>query len=271
MIMAPDFIIQKPHNSLLSTLVDYYFFIDVPVDALALEQEYIIPFPRITFGYFFDHPFLVINHTLHQSAIVEMAISRISTHQITVQPQSDSVKILGAHVRPYTLAYLTEKPIATLPWLINTMDLFQEKAVSFKDRINQCQEPQQMFEEVERIFLDSLLARDLATITQAVNIMEAHAGDIQFKEVAEQVGVSERTLRNQFNRHIGCSPKDYMHLVKLKSSVYQMRYSDASLTGITYDNHYFDQAHFIHSIRQITGRSPKTLRKEMPGFRFLQF
>jgi hypothetical protein len=48
-----------------------------------------------------------------------MAISRISTNKITVEPQTDKIKILGAHVRPFCLAYLTMQQIKTMPWLIN--------------------------------------------------------------------------------------------------------------------------------------------------------
>lgn len=269
--MAQDFIIQKPANGFLATLVDYYFFIDTAVEALNPSQEYIIPFPRITFGYFFDHPFLVTNHDLDASATVDMVISRISAHKITVQPKTDRIKIIGAHVRPYTLAYLTEKPINDLPWLIDTIDLFGQKAISFKQKIKRCDRTEQMFREVEEIFLETLLDRNLSRITRAVEIIDEHAGNIKLKSVAGQVGISERGLREQFHKFIGCTPKVYMQLVKLKRSVYLMRYSDSNLTGITYDSHYFDQAHFINTVRDITGKSPKDLRKDMHNFRFLQF
>ncbi|MEO0334620.1 MAG: helix-turn-helix transcriptional regulator, partial [Bacteroidota bacterium] len=255
----------------LATLVDYYFYIDISVDALDFEQEYIIPFPRITFGYFFDHPFLVTNHNLNQSRTVSMVISRISSHKITVQSQSDRIKIIGAHVRPYTLAYLTQKPISSFPWLIDTEELFGDTAKRFRQKIDQCTDPEQMFDAVEKVFLDTLLTRDLSTITQAVDLIEQRSGDIKLTEVAQQLNVSERTLRNQFSANVGCTPKGYLQLVKLKKSVYDMRFSDHSLTDITYDSHYFDQAHFINSVKRITGKSPKKLRKELPSFRFLQF
>ncbi|MEM8968743.1 MAG: helix-turn-helix transcriptional regulator [Bacteroidota bacterium] len=265
------FITQTPTDDFLATLVDYYFYVDISVDALDFEQEYIIPFPRITFGYFFDHPFLATNHDLNQSQTVSMVISRISSHKITVQPQSNQIKIIGAHVRPYTLAHLTQKSIADLPWLIDTEELFGDTAKRFRQKIDQCTDPEQMFDAVEKVFLDTLLTRDLSTITQAVDLIEQHAGDIKLTEVAQQLNVSERTLRNQFSANVGCTPKGYLQLVKLKKSVYDMRFSDHSLTDITYDSHYFDQAHFVNSVKRITGKSPKKLREELPSFRFLQF
>lgn len=265
------FITRKPYNEFLSTLVDYYFHIDIPLSQLTLSQEFIIPFPRITFGYFFNHPFLVTNHTLNESVSVNMAISRISTHKISVQPQSDRIRIIGAHVQPFCLAFLTKQPIHTMPWLINTVDLFGKTATDFGQSIEHCSRAEQMFTEVERIFLDNVLVRDLSLIVTAIALIEKNAGNIQIKGLANQIGVSDRTIRTHFYDHIGCSPKEYIRLVKLRQVAYQMKHSQDSLTSIAYDNNYFDQAHFIHEVENITGKSPKRLRKEIPTFRFLQF
>lgn len=266
-----SFITQKPHNQFISTLVDYYFYIDCTVNELSLTEEFILPFPRITFGYFFNHPFLATNHKLKQSVSVNMAISRISTHKITVEPLTDKVRILGAHVRPLCLAHLTLKPIKTMPWLINTVDLFQKTATSFQVKIERCTVPEEMFAVVEKAFLDNILVRDLSLITNAVKLIDESAGDIRIKELAQQLNVSDRTIRIQFDNHIGCSPKEYIRLVKLKQVTWQMRTSGRSLTDIAHDNKFFDQAHLIHELKSITAMSPRKLRKEISGFRFLQF
>jgi len=269
--MKNEFITQKPQDTFLSTLVDSYFYIDIPVDTLSETQEYVMPFPRITFGYFFNHPFMVTNHDLEECETVDMAISRISTHKITVLPLTDRIKIIGAHAKPYILAYLTEVPIGKLPWLINTVDLFGTTAQSFREKILQCHQPEEMFAQVEQVFLNTLLNRNFQTVTKAVDLIEKYEGNIKLAEVADHLGVTDRTLRGQFHKHIGCAPKDFIQLVQLKKSVHQMSATDDSLTDITYDNSYFDQAHFIKTFKKITGKPPKEIRKQMPNFRFLQF
>ncbi len=269
--MNNDFHIQKPFNAHLQTLVDYYFYLDIPVSELKMPEEQIVPFPRITFGYFFDHPFLVTNHTKEQSKKAEMVISRISTDQISVRPLTDKIKILGAHVRPYTLAHLTNDNISELPWLIDTVTLFKKNAITFRDKINKCTQPQKMFVEVENIFLNTLLTKNLDLITEAVDTVESHKGDLSVSELSEHLKVSDRTLRNHFYRSLGCSPKAYLHLVKLRQSVLQIKNSDDSLTAVSYDQHYADQAHFTNTVKNITGIPPKKIRENLPDFRFLQF
>ncbi len=271
LLMSDDFIFQNPMDKSLADLVDYYFFIDVPVDSMPMEPEYVLPFPRITFGYFFDHPFLVTNHDRGQSKAVDMVISRVSTDKITVQPITSRIKIIGAHVRPYTLALLTKKPITKFPWLIDTVDLFGPIALSFKEKILECRSAADMFVEVERVFLATLLDRDLHVIQEAVEMIEKHSGNIKFGQLAKQLGLTDRALRAQFHNYMGCAPKEFIKLVQLKQSVYHMNFTNDSLTGITYQGEYFDQSHFIYSFKQITGQAPKALREKMPGFRFLQF
>lgn len=266
-----SFAIQKPNNSFLASIVDYYFHIDTTVDKLAEQPEFIIPFPRITFGYFFDHPFTATNHTLNQSALVSFAISKISTQKITVQPNSDKIKILGAHLRPFGLAYFTKKPINKLDWLINTEELFGEIARKFIKRLNACQKSEQLFDEVEKVFLDNVLIRDLSLVTEAIELIDKNAGSIEITALSKQLGITDRTLRNHFYEKIGCSPKEYLRIVKLKQVAYELKHSQKSLTHIAYENNYFDQAHFIREIKGVTGQSPNQLKKEIPTFRFLQF
>ena len=269
--MQTGFITQRPQNHFLSTLVDYYFFIDTPVDALSERQEYVIPFPRITFGFFFDHPFMVTNHDLRVSKKVDMVISRISTQRITVLPLTNRIKIIGAHVRPHALAHLTPQPINQLPWLIDTAHLFGKTATLFRQNILKCNGAVEMFEQIEKVFLNTVISRNLEMITRAVELIESNEGNVKLSELADRLQLSDRALRQQFQKCIGCAPKDYIQLVQLKKSVRQMHFTDDSLTNVSYQNNYFDQAHFINSFKKITGRAPKNLRKEMPNFRFLQF
>lgn len=271
MELEKHFTIRKPYNAFLSGIVDHYFFIDAPVSLLSEQAEFIIPFPRVTFGYLFDHPFTITNDTLKTSELINIAISRVSLEKVTVQPSTDRVKILGAHLKPFGLAYFTEKSINSLPWLVNTEELFGNIATKFLQKVHACRDTEQMFNEVETVFLDNILIRDLSLITKAIELIETNAGHIEVTELSRQLGVSDRTLRNHFYDNIGCSPKEYFRIVKMKQVAFQMKHSENSLTHIAHDNNYFDQAHFIREVKGITGQSPNQLRKEIPNFRFLQF
>lgn len=266
-----NFASQKPKNAFLASIVDSYFYIDSPVSELTSKPEFIIPYPRITFGYFFNHPFTATNLTLNESVIVNVSISKISTQKIIVQPNTDRIKICAAHIKPFALAYFTKTPIHSLPWLINTEDLFGNIARKFIKRLDNAKDPETMFAEVEKVFLDNILVRDLSLITEAVDIIEKSEDNIEISKLSRELGVTDRTLRNHFYDHVGCSPKEYIKIVKLKRIACQLANQEDSLTEIAFDNQYFDQAHFIKELKDITGFTPGELRREIPNFRFLQF
>ena len=269
--MENDFIIEKPFNTYLQSWVDYYFFLEIPVDNLKINEEFVFPFPRITFGYFFDHPFLVTNHSKNEKYSAEMIISRISTDQISVKPLTDKVKIIGAHIKPYALALLTNDDISKKPWIIKTEDLFKKEAKRFKRKIDSYSNPKEMFAEVEDVFLRSVLTKDLKIVIRAIDLIEEEKGKISISKLSEDTGVSTRTLRNHFYKSVGCSPKEYIMLVKLRQSIYQMKYSPGSLTSVSYSQNFADQAHFTHTVKNITGTHPKEIKNNLPNFRFLQF
>nr|WP_321413714.1 AraC family transcriptional regulator [uncultured Allomuricauda sp.] len=269
--LEDEFKIRKPSNQYLQSWVDYYFFIDIPVSELKLKEEFVFPFPRITFGYFFEHPFLVTNHSTNEECEAEMIISRVSNNQISVKPLTDRVKIIGAHIKPYALALLTNDNISQMPWIIRTEDVFKETAQKFKKKVDSCASPNEMFLEIENAFLNSVLSKDLVVIIQAIDLIEKEKGDISISSLSDTVGVSTRTLRNHFYKSVGCSPKDYITLVKLRWAVYQMNHSSDSLTTISYVQNFADQAHFTHTFKNIYGDNPRKIQQKLPSFRFLQF
>ena len=95
-----DFVFQQPFDGYLKQIIDNYFYIHLPVADIKMSTEYIIPFPRVTFGYFFNAPYTVINLSTHELQTLTSAVSRISFSRLAVKPVTDHIKIVGAHLRP---------------------------------------------------------------------------------------------------------------------------------------------------------------------------
>ncbi|MDQ8748799.1 helix-turn-helix transcriptional regulator [Elizabethkingia miricola] len=260
----------KPKNRFLSTFVDTFFYVGCLVADLDFKQETIVPFPRASFGYFFDNPFKVTNHTKNETFETQMIFSKASIDNISVEPLTDQVRIIGAHVKSYALSYFTRQKIGNLSWYIKVNEIFK-KSDLIESQLNNCQNPKQMFDIIESYFLDNILIRDLSKTQKAIEIIEQFKGDIEIKEVASILQFTERTLRNIFFSNVGCSPKEYIALVKMKMIAFDLVNSQKSMTDIALDNNFYDQAHFNNSIKKTTGTSPKKLKNDIPDFRFFQF
>lgn len=88
-------------------------------------------------------------------------------------------------------------------------------------------------------------------------IYESH-GNIPIAE-AKQSFVSTRHIRRLFHHHIGVSPKKFARIVR--SQHYIKALTTHHQPNSFYDN-YFDQAHFIKEIKEMTGLTPKQLMEK---------
>jgi AraC-like DNA-binding protein len=268
--MVNNFKIHKPKDKFLSSFVEMLFFIDIPVENLASFQEDIIPYPRVTFGYFFDQPYSFTNHKSKEKITEDIIISKVSLKNVTVKPKGNRVKIVGGHLKPYALTFFTNSSIKELPQTNTFYDFFNEKSSVIQKKLSNCKSESEMFDELEIFLLKNLQCKSIDLIVNAVNDIELLNGKIKVSEIADNLNVSTRTLRNRFYKNIGCSPKEYIELVKLKKSIFELKFNQENLTSIAHINNYFDQSHFSKTIKQKTDKTPSQLKKEKTDFRFLQ-
>jgi AraC-like DNA-binding protein len=81
---------------------------------------------------------------------------------------------------------------------------------------------------------------------------------------ADRLGMSERHLRRVFHEAVGLAPKAFVRVARLRRALGLARQqAPASWTRIAAEAGYFDQAHMVAEFRDLTGRSPTALRREL--------
>ncbi len=83
-------------------------------------------------------------------------------------------------------------------------------------------------------------------------------------ELSKKVFWSSRQMNRYFNTQFGFSLKEFLKIVRFKSS-----YKHLSKGELFPENEYFDQAHFIKEVKKYAGVTPKELHKNKND-RFLQ-
>jgi len=82
-------------------------------------------------------------------------------------------------------------------------------------------------------------------------------GNISVNELCVQIGVKERKMQRLFAEQIGISPKKYIRNIKLHSFLGLLRNNDqASLTELSLEAGYYDQAHLIKEFKKTIGFNP---------------
>ncbi|KUJ56138.1 MULTISPECIES: helix-turn-helix transcriptional regulator [Bacteroidota] len=78
------------------------------------------------------------------------------------------------------------------------------------------------------------------------------------KDVQMEMNLSERSLERLLKQYVGISPKVFSRIVRFQSGLQALRQNDFNnLTGIVYQNDYFDQSHYIREFKEFTGMNPK--------------
>lgn len=82
--------------------------------------------------------------------------------------------------------------------------------------------------------------------------------------MAQEVCFGVKQFERVFSKNIGLNPKKYLSIVKFQN-VLQMKkkFPNANLQRLAYENGYYDQSHFTHDFKNLTGLSPKDFFSNM--------
>lgn len=95
-------------------------------------------------------------------------------------------------------------------------------------------------------------------IRQAVQAMETLPDSLSVEALARGHCYSPSRFRQLFREQVGMAPKAYFIIRRLNQALQQFS-QHASLTELSTQLGYHDQAHFIHECKKITGLSPRQL------------
>ncbi len=92
--------------------------------------------------------------------------------------------------------------------------------------------------------------------SQLVDQMILAKGQLRISDLAENAGLSVRSLERKFKSAAGFSPKRFARILRFQSAIgqYQSRFED--LTSLGLECGYYDQAHFIHDFKEFSGYTP---------------
>jgi AraC-like DNA-binding protein len=101
-------------------------------------------------------------------------------------------------------------------------------------------------------------------VNEVVAWLRAHPEVTRVADLAEHVGLSERSLQRLVEHRIGLSPKWLIQRRRLHDAVEGLKAGTASLADMAARLGYADQAHFTHDFRTITGMTPGEYLGDQP-------
>jgi methylphosphotriester-DNA--protein-cysteine methyltransferase len=107
-------------------------------------------------------------------------------------------------------------------------------------------------------------SRPDAAVDRAIASLYSDPADSRIDTVARTVGLGPRQLERRFDAAVGLGPKRFERLAR----AYKLVRAQALEPGQPYlpralDLGYYDQAHAIHDLRELTGMAPTALFGEL--------
>jgi AraC-like DNA-binding protein len=140
-------------------------------------------------------------------------------------------------------------PLADL-WGRDADELAEQLAASGSDADRRERLARVVRERVAREHLDE-------PVLAAARTLEC--GPHRVTDVAERVGLSDRSLHRRFVRHIGYGPKMFARVMRFRRFLALGADAGRGLATLAAEAGYADQAHLTRECRRLTGRTPVEL------------
>lgn len=142
--------------------------------------------------------------------------------------------------------------------------LWGASARSTRARLLEQPDSSAVMETLESILLERIV-RPLTRESGLDRAIRAIERGMLIREVADQMGSSQRRLLRAFEREVGLSPKRYARVRRFQAAIGAINRGEAvAWSTVAHDCGYYDQAHFIHEFKEFSGMRPSDYRPRQP-------
>lgn len=210
------------------------------------------------------------NETLNQIQICKRAwVSGVRTRPITI-PSGKGSRMLVVAFRKGKAFPFYPLPMNEISDFVIEADLiFGQSILDLRDQLLASSSISNMFLLTETFLLaragfNALHADSFSKcIDYAVNQIIQHPNQICLEKLTDEIGYSQKHFIHLFKSQVGLTPKQYMKISRFQKAILQIESSsidDWSL--LAHQNGFYDQSHFIHSFKDLSGFTPNEYLKK---------
>jgi AraC-like DNA-binding protein len=93
-------------------------------------------------------------------------------------------------------------------------------------------------------------------------VAERYHEPLKVREIAQEVGVSDTYLREQFVRLRGCTPSEHVQAIRVKRALELLQHSSLTLELIAESCGYHSASHLTRHVKRATGATPGAVRTQ---------
>jgi len=153
---------------------------------------------------------------------------------------------------------------------IATEDLWPNQYLEVQDGIQSASNNYQRLNIIQEFLKNRLTEnyRNCPDVDHVIQYIRQTKGSKSIDEICATTGFSKKQLERKFLASVGTTPKQFSRVTRFLNLCHHLEgHRNRSLTELTYECGYYDQAHFIKEFKQFSGFTPKEFfRRDNIGF-----
>ncbi|HSB27919.1 MAG TPA: helix-turn-helix domain-containing protein [Pyrinomonadaceae bacterium] len=186
---------------------------------------------------------------------------------------TDNTHMIGIRFKPGGAYPFFGFPISELTEWVTELDLIWGRLIyDIRDQLLEIDSPEKKLLRLEAFLLQQT-KRSLEpnrAVTFAINKLQRSPQFLAIRDLASQIGITQKHLISQFEKVVGLRPKSFARVSKFNKVLQVIeQQKQVEWASIAYECGYYDQAHFIKEFHTFSGLNPSsylTRRGEYLGY-----
>ena len=252
-------------TEILSKYIKNYFIVETnnPIDFLPKERVYPCGNATMVFHYGSPSKFQKKNSGEYIEPSLVICGQQTNFYNLSLSGKTGMILIV---FKPHGVKSFFNFPITELlNENISLQNLAKNEAIELEDKLLNSESNKQRIIHIENFLLKRLTQNsDFERVEHAIKIIENSNGQIKAQDIAQEVCLGIKQFERNFSKYVGLNPKKYASIVRLQNVLQMKRkFKNANMYQLAFDNGYYDQSHFNHDFKSLTGHTPKIFFDKM--------
>ncbi len=246
-------------SEILKRYIKNYYIVEInnPLVYLPAERVYPLGSSTLLFHYGLPSKFKKKNSSEYIEPKLLICGQQTTYYDLSLSGKTGMIFIV---FKPHGLKQFFNIPMNELRnENLAMQELIKDEACKLEDKLLYADNNKQRIELLETFLLQKLLLnKDFERVEYALNIIENSNGQIKTHHLAHEACLGIKQFERVFSKHVGLNPKKYISIVRFLNVIQSKKiYKEINLSQLAFDNGYYDQSHFNHDFKNLTGVTPR--------------
>jgi AraC-like DNA-binding protein len=255
----------KP-TGILSKYIQNYFIVETYNSIDFMPEERVYPTGNATMVFHYGPPSIFQKKDSSKYIEPNLVIcgQQTSYYDLSLSGKTGMILIV---FRPHGVKSFFNFPITELlNENLSLHDLLNNETIELEDKLFNSPNNKQRISHLEDFLIKRLITfgegfalhnGEFERVEHAINIIDNSKGQIKAQYIAHEVFWGIKQFERTFSKYVGINPKKYASIVRFRNVIQMKSKNKKSMSQLAFDNGYYDQSHFIHDFKTLTGLTPK--------------